>query len=167
KDLGAIHAGTGSQRLGDVDRIDLAVLGQEDAADGAFEIVMWQTLLDLANRNDIHFKPETLGHRSAALQFLEPALRQGKGYRAVLLEAGGLAGFLLQSFEQPGRIFGKLGQIARGAQLSDEPRRMPGGAASELLALEQHSVLDAKPGQMIGDRRADYAAPHNDDTGEG
>ena len=94
-------------------------------------------------------------------------MRQGKGYRAVLLEAGGLAGFLLQSFEQPGRIFGKLGQIARGAQLSDEPRRMPGGAASELLALEQHSVLDAKLGQMIGDRRADDAAPHNDDIGAG
>ena len=42
--------------------------------------------------------------------------------------------------EQAGGVFRQFGKIARGAQLPDEARRMPGGAAGELLALEHDRV---------------------------
>ncbi|MNY71813.1 hypothetical protein D3C86_2102410 [compost metagenome] len=50
------------------------------------------------------------------------------------------------------------------AQLPDEARRMPGGAAAELALLEQHDVGPAEFCQMISDRAADDAAADDDDA---
>ncbi len=97
EDLRPARAGAGGQRLRDVDRVDLAVLGQEHAADHALEIVMRHALLDLGRRDDIDGEAEILGHRGAALQFLHAAVAERDRDRAVLLEAGGLAGFLLEA----------------------------------------------------------------------
>src|SRR3546814_20723075 len=54
-----------------------------------------------------------------------------------------------------GRIFGEPGHVLRATQLADQPRRMPGRAGGQLLALEQNDVGPAELGQMIGDRTAD------------
>ena len=75
------------------------------------------------------------------------------------------------SFSRPsnrrGRIFRQFGQVARGAQLADEARRMPGGAGRQLLPLQHHDIGDAILGQVIGNRAADNAAADDDDIGAG
>ena len=115
----------------------------------------------------LHREPELPRHRGAALQFLETGIAQGDRDRAVLFEAGGLTGFGLQLLEQPRRVFGKLREIAGGAQLADKSGGMPGGARGQLLALEEHHVGDAELGEMIGERGADDAAANDHDVGSG
>ena len=72
-----------------------------------------------------------------------------------------------RAVQQLGGVFGELGHPPRRAQLADQPGRMPGRAAGELLALQQHHVGDAELGQVIGDRAADDAAADDDDIGAG
>ena len=108
-------------------------------------------------------KAERLAHRCAAQQFLEARGRRGDADRAVLAEARGLAGFGLERVVEIGSVFREFGQVARGAQLPDESRRVPRGAAGQALALEQHDVGDAELRQVIGDRTAgDSAADDHD-----
>src|SRR5204863_537277 len=98
------------------------------AACRTLEIVVRKALFDLIDRDHLDFEPEALGHRGTALQFLEPSVIERDRDRAVLLEAGCLPGLFLEPLEESGRVFGKLGQVAGGAELPDEPRRMPCGA---------------------------------------
>ena len=44
---------------------------------------------------------------------------------------------------------------------------MPGGAAGQLPAFEQHHIRDAQLGQVVGDGAADDAAADDDDVGAG
>ena len=56
------------------------------------------------------------------------------------------------------RVHHHLRQRDRRAQLADEPGRVEGRAAGELLAVEQDDVLVAQLGEVVGDRRAGDAA---------
>ena len=80
------------------------------------------------------------------------------------LKPGGLAGLGLERVVQVGRVLREFGEVARGAQLPDQSGSVPGGAAGELLALEQDDVGDADLRQVIGDRAAGDAAPDDDDV---
>ena len=126
---------------------------------------MRQAFLDLRRGDHLHVEAEILGHRGTAHQFLKSALGEGDRDRAILLEAGGLSGFLLQPFEQRGGVFGEFREVAGGAELADEARRMPGGARRQLLSLQHHHIGDAFLGQVIGHRTADNAAADDDDVG--
>ena len=150
-----------------VDRVGLPVLGQEHAADRVADLEQRVARLDLGRADHLDREAEALGHRGAALQLLEPLGVQGEADRAVLLEPGRLPGLGLERVQQLGGVFGELGHPPRRAQLPDQPGRMPGRAAGELLALEQQHVGDAEPGQMIGDRAADDAAADDDDVRAG
>ncbi len=108
-------------------------------------------------------RPKLLAIEAPRRNSSKPRLGEGDGDGAVLLEAGRLAGFFFQPAHQLGRVLGQLGHVAVGAQLADKPRRMPGGAGGELLALQQHHVGDAYLRQVIGQRTADDAAADNDD----
>ena len=52
----------------------------------------------------------------------------------------------------------------RRAERDHEPGGVPGGARGQPVALEQHDVLPAHVGQVIGDRAADDAAADDDDA---
>ena len=69
--------------------------------------------------------------------------------------------------QQLGGVFRELGHPPRGAQLPDQAGGVPGGAAGELLALQQQDIGDAELGQVIGDRAADDAAADDHDVGAG
>src|SRR6185312_7414234 len=167
EDLAPALPRPGGERLRHVDGVHLAVLRQEDTADRALEVVVRHALGDLARRDDLDLEAEALRHRRAALQLLEPPFGEGDGDRAVLLEAGRLAGLFLQPFEEARRVLGKLGEVAARPELADEAGRVPRRPRSELLAFEEHRVPDADPGEVIGDGRADDAAADDDDIGAG
>ena len=55
-----------------------------------------------------------------ALQLFQPRRVQCHRHRAVLLEAGGLAGLSLQTVVEADRIAEQLGDVGAGPQLADE-----------------------------------------------
>ena len=115
-------------------------------------------------------RPKHASHRRAALQLLEALASVGATLtEPALLEAGGLAGLGLERGEQVGGVLRQPGEVVGGAQLADQPGGVPGGAAGQLPALEQHDVGHAAQGEVVGDAAADDAAADDDDacvTGE-
>jgi hypothetical protein len=55
--------------------------------------------------------------------------------------------------------------LSEALQLPDQAGRMPGRAAGQLLAFEQHDVGPAELGQVIGHRAAGDAAADDDHAG--
>jgi hypothetical protein len=53
----------------------------------------------------------------------------------------------------------------RRAKLPDEARRVPGGAAGQLLALEKDDVFPAELDEVIGNAAADDPSPNDDYLG--
>ena len=66
---------------------------------------------------------------------------------------------------QLSRVLVDLGHAVAGAQLTDHAGGMPGGSATDESLLEQHDILPARLGQMIGHRTAHNAATDDDHTG--
>ena len=112
---------------------------------------------------DIHAKGPR--HRGGTGQFLQPLIRQRGSDRAYPFEPGRHPGFSLQRAIKFLGILRQLGHIGGGAQLSDQACRMPGGAGCQRLTLQQHHILPAQFGQVIGHRTAHHAATNNDHTG--
>jgi hypothetical protein len=150
------------ERIGDVERIDLAVRRHELAAEHVIDAQQRPALLDLGGRQVERRHAEALRRRDVATDEFEAHRRQRDRHRAVLAVAGGLAGLGLERLEQRGGVLRELGLRLRIAQLADDAGRMPGGAAGEAVALEQHGIADAVPGQVVEDRGADDAAAHDD-----
>ena len=153
------------ERAAHVDGVGLAVRGDEDPAHHVVDGDERIALLDLVGAEHVDAEVEHLGHGRAALQLLEAALMGGERDRAVLLEAGGLAGLRFEARVKLGRILGELGHPLGGAQLADEAGGVPGGAAGELAALQQHHVGDARAREMVGDGAAHHPAADDDHAG--
>ena len=153
------------QRLGDVDGVGVAIRRDVDSADQIADLKDRGHFLDLLGRDHVHRQIEHLGHRRAALQFLEAFLIGRHRDRAALAITRRLPGFRLKPAVQFAGVLGELGHVDRGAQLPDKAGGMPGGAAGQLLAFAQHDVLPADLGQVIGDRGADHPATDDDHAG--
>ena len=162
EDLGAAHARAAREGLRRVDGVGLTVLADEDAADEVAHLEQRPPLADLGRREQIDLETEGLAHRGAAMELLEPRRRLRDADRAVLLEARRLPRLGLERAVELGGVLGELRQVARGAQLADETRRVPGRTAGELLAFEQDDIGDADLRQVVGDRAAGHAAADDD-----
>ncbi len=133
KNLRAAAARALGQRLGDINRVGIAVAGNMDAADHILNIDDGGQGLNLFWADDMDRKVKDLGHGGAAFQLLK-ALSIGRHRDgAALAIASGLTGFGLQSAIELACIFGQLGHIDRWPQLSHQSSRVPGGAAGQLL----------------------------------
>ena len=144
EDPGAALFGALRQRLRRVDGIGLAVLGDEDAADQVVHLEKRPALADLTGRQDMHLEAEHAAHRNSALELLEARFRLGHGYGAILPKSGRLPGLRLERVIKVGRVLGEFGQVTGGAQLPHQAGGMPGRAAGQLPALEQHDVAYAE-----------------------
>ena len=140
-------------------------LRQIHAADHVVDVEQRPCRLISAGATRIDLEAEGPRHRGAALQLLEPLGVGGDREAAALQEAGRLAGLGLERRHR-GCVVYCASRVRFGgrAQLADEPGRVPGGAAGQPLALEQHDVAPAELGQVIGDRGADDAAADDDDA---
>ena len=161
ENTGAAALGPFGQGLCRVNRVGAAILGQEHATHQVAGVHARPELADFAGGQGLHLQPKALGHRRAAKQLFHPGGMGGHGHRASLAEAGGLPGFLLQRGVERGGVLRQSRQVVRGAQLADQPRRMPGGATGQLLAFQQHHVGAASQGQVVGDAAAHNAAADN------
>jgi hypothetical protein len=160
------HPGPLGQRHGGVDRVDPAVLGDIEAGQHVVGAGGREELLDLARGDLVNVDaavPVECGHPAVLLQ---PARFGGELDEAHLLQAGGEPGLRLQPGEQVAGVEPHLGGGLRGGPEGDhEPGRVPGGAAGEPVAFQQHHVGPAQVRQVVGDGRADDPAAHDDDAG--
>ena len=151
------------QRHGGVDRIGLAVAGDEAAAENPALVEQRIERLGLGGIDHPRLDIEDLAERDHPGDFGQSLGGARDLQRAVLLEAGVLSGLLLQRPVEDRAIAAQLGHRVGGAQLGDQPGGMPGGAAGEFAALENDDVGPAQLGEMIGDRTADDTAADDDD----
>ena len=163
EDLRAAALGALGQRLRGVDRIGAAVLRQVDTPDQVASVYTRPQAGDFGGRERLHLQAEAAGHGGAALEFLEACRVGGNRDRAGLAKTGGLAGFHFQPGIQAGGVLRQPCHVVGGAQLADQPGGMPGGAAGELLAFEQHHIGPAPQREVVG-HAATYDAPADDDN---
>ena len=163
----AAVACTLGERLGNIDGIGIAIAGDMDAAHDVIDLRDRKPLLDFLRGDDIDRQVEHLGHRGAALQFLEAFEVARHRDRPALAVTSCLARFGFKPAVKLTGVFCELGHVDRRPQLPDQAGSVPGRAAGELLAFEQDRVAPADLAKVIGDRGADNAAADDDDTGAG
>ena len=153
------------QRHGDVGRRGLAVGREESRADDVVDLHQRPQLLRLLRSQEMHLEPEGRGGGRLS-PYLGPALRvAGKPQAPVALPTGGEARLLLEPVIEFDGIAEQLGDVGARAQLSDQPRGVPGRAACQPPTLEQEHVGETHLPQVIGHRTADDAAAYDDDLG--
>ena len=62
-------------------------------------------------------------------------------------------------------MLGKFGHPPDRPELGDQPRRVPGAAAGQLVTFKEHAIGDADLRQMIRHRTTGNAAAHNHHIG--
>ncbi len=164
-DPGALQPRAPGQRHRHVDRIGAAVFPHVEAGQDVVHPRQREELADLARAEFVHVdahQPVEGGH---AAVLLEPVGIGRHFDEAAGPEAGLLPGLGRQPRVEIARVLAHLGRRLRGrAEGDDQPRRVPGGARGQPVALEQQH-LAAHVRQVIGDRAADDAAADDDDAG--
>ena len=162
-DLHAAIARALGERQRQVGRIGLAVAGQPH---GTLEIGGGHDRVEiacLAGRDDVAGHPVGLCHRGGALQLHHAVGRARHRQRAALLPAGRKPRFRFEACVQVGRVADQPRHALVVAQLTDEPRRVPGRARRQPSLLEQHDVGLAERTQVVGDRAPHDPAPDHHD----
>ena len=158
-------AGALCQCVGNVGRIALPVLRQIDRAGNVVDIEMRVLILDVGSGNLLDLNPEGSGHGRKPEDFLPSFLGQRNGNGAGALEAGCDTSLLFETVVEFLGVFRQPRHVLGLAQLGDQARSMPGGAAGQLLALQKHNVFPALFGQVIGHRAADDTTADDDSAG--
>ena len=154
--------GTLGQRHRDVDRVGPPLVGSPEAVDDVVGAHQRHQVGHLPRRQHLLGHPHRAHVRRLAAQALVGAGRRGQLEVAALAEPGGEPRLLLQPGVELGGVARHPQRILRRAAGDDLPRRVPGGARGELLALEQHHVGRTQEREVVGDRRADHAAADDD-----
>ena len=161
----AFHPRALGERRRDVGGRRLPVGRQERRADDVVDLHQRPEVLRLLRRQELHFESEGTRRRRLALHLGPPLRVAGQAQAAVALPAGRLAGLGLEPVVQGDGIAEQLGDVGRGAELPDQPRRVPGRARGQLAPLDEQHVGQPHRAEMIGDRRADDSSADNHDLG--
>ncbi len=157
-DLAAAVARAPRQRLGEVGRLDVAVLRMLDGADDPLDVAERPDVLDLAGGEELHLDPaDRRGDAGVIMVLVEPVAGAGEADVGYLAEADVEAGLLLQRLIEGDGIFVDLPNRVAEVEQRQKPGRMPCRAGGQLPALDQHAVRPALLAQMIQRRDADHA----------
>ena len=148
----------------DIGRIGLAILLDPDSPGYIADFKMRIAVLRLGGRNLLDRHAIGARHRGIAIELFLALGSQRHRYRTGGPHAGRNTGFCFQVQIKIGGIFGESRHVGGGPQLPDQSGSMPGRAAGQLLALQEHDVLPAKSGEMIGHRTARHAPTNDDNT---
>ena len=159
-------SGALGQRDGDVDGVDPAVAGDVEAGQQVVGLRPGEQVGHLPRRDLLDLQPEVPLERGDPAVLLQAGLVGGRLDEADRLEAGGLAGLLLEprvevTGVQPDRGRG----LRRRPEAGHQARGVPRGAGGEAVALEQDHVGPAGMGEVVGDGAADHAPADDDDAG--
>ena len=166
-DAGAALPGALGERERDIGRVRLPVCRQMHGGDDILDVEMGIHLLDLGRSDLVDLDAEGPGERGLAAQLLGALAGERDGEGADHLHAGRDTRLGLQRGVEIGRVFREPGHVLRGAELADQPGRMPGGAAGELLALQEDHIGPAQLGEVVGERASRDATADDDGAGMG
>ncbi len=161
-DGGAVLARRIGQQHGDVGRVDIAVGRVEEGADQPFDIDQRKAVLDIPRAPPFIGHADRVGGGGIGLELVHPVLRARHAQIADAAEADVAAPFLGQPRIEIDRVFVHLAGGVGHVEERQQPRRMPGRARCQLVALEQHRVGPARRRQMVEYRATDgTAADHH------
>ena len=161
-DLGPQGAGTLGERLGEVGRLDVAVVRMLDRAEEAVRLAQRPDLLDLRRGEHVHVDADRLGDAGIGHELVPAVRRAGKTDVGDLLEADWLARLGLQRAVKLHRVLVDLAHRVAHVEERQEAGGVPGRARGQLLALDEDDVRPALLGQVIERRHAhDAAADHH------
>ena len=150
-DVAAALARALGERVGQQARVEVAVGRQPRGAEHAVGGHEREALLRLLGGEQLERQPERLRPARLAARLL-PALGRGRQPQPAALDPAAV--------ERPvelDRVHHHPRQRHRAAQLPDEPRRVERRAGRQLRALDEHHVLPAQLGEVVGDRAAAHA----------
>ena len=164
-DAHAPHAGPAGQRRCHVDGIDRAVARQPEGAEQIADLQNRVALPSLDRRQQFALELVGLCRGRCPPELDETFGRPRHSHSPAPLEAGGQTGLGLELAVEPGRILHQPGPGLGRPQLAEEARRMPRRAGRELPLLQEDDVRPPPPGQVVGGRGPDDAAPDDHDAG--
>ena len=165
-DRDALLAGAFGERHRGVDRIDPPVALDVEPCQQIVSARQREQLGHLGGRDLVHVDPAVSVEGSDPPVLLEASFVGGQFDESDRLEPGRQPGLGLESGVEVAGVLAQLGRcFRRRAERDHQPRRVPGGAGGELVALDQHRVGPSEVSQVVGDRRADHPAPDDHDPG--
>jgi len=165
-DLHALEPRSFGQGHRAVDGVDAPVLRQIETRLDVIDLGQREELLDLIRADLLDLvaehpiegcDPAVLFHAVRIRRQLDEANR---------LEAGAQPGLLLEAPIEIARVHAHLDRGLRGGTKGGhQARRVPGGAAGQMVALQQDDVRPTQVGQMVSHRRSNNATTHDHDAG--
>ena len=117
--------------------------------------------LDLIGGKPLIGHTTGLGGGSIEHILIHPRIRLGHAQIAHHGKARVQPRLRLQRLIKLDRILMNMGGRVRHVEQGQKPRRMPSRARGQLVPLQEHHIIPTGLRQMIGDRRANRAAPDN------
>ena len=161
-DLSTARARTLRHGLGEIGRLDIAVIGVLDRAEQAIGLAERPDLLDLLRGEDVDLDADRLGNPGVVHELIPAVLGAGEADVGDLLEAHMLAGLGLEGIIELDRVLVDLAHRVGQVEQRQQACSMPGRTGGQLLPLDQDHVAPAFPGQMVERTDADHAASDDD-----
>ena len=157
-DFGTAIARTLGERLGEIGRLDIAVIGMLDRAEHAVRLAERPDFLDLRRRELVDLDADRLGDARVIHELVPAILGAGEADVGADLEADILAGLGFEALVEGDRVFVDLADRIGKVEERQEAGRMPGRARGQLMAFDQNDIAPALLGQVIERRDAHHAA---------
>mmetsp|Transcript_22828 Transcript_22828/g.38000 ORF Transcript_22828/g.38000 Transcript_22828/m.38000 type:complete len:667 (+) Transcript_22828:1126-3126(+) len=148
-------------RHGHVSGIDIAVGLVIKRALQILSADQWPLGLNLIRGHKLIRHAAGLGRRGIEHIFVHACIRLGHTQVAHHGKTGIQSGFLLKGFIKLDGIVVNVGGRIRHVEIGQQPRRMPGGARGQFIALQQHDIVPSGTRQVIRNRGANSAPAHN------
>ena len=148
-----------------IDRIRLAVLRDPQRPGDIVDPQVGSRRRDLVAFHHACIETRHLPDCGDPPELDEPVRGTGEPESAGPPVAGALAGPAFQRGEHLVRHERQTGRVHARAKRADDPGGVPRGSAGELVALDQQHVVQAEPGEVVGDAEPDDAPADDDDSG--
>ena len=158
-------AGALGQRLGELGRVDVAVMGVVEAAGEVVGLEEGITRLQIVRRADLDLHALVAAHALDALELLHARAGMGEADRAGDMVVDRVVHRLRQPAVELGGVALHVHDRPGGGEGRHVARRVPGGAGGELVALEEHAVGPASEREMVECRAAHGAAADDHHAG--
>jgi hypothetical protein len=151
------------ERLRQPGRIDVAVARRMRGPDDALRVDERKELADPLGSDDLEGNTQLVRDALAVLVLVEPVLRPGEPHAPATMQVDRLTRLGLERFVQIEAVPEQLHQVVARNHLCAETRRVPGGAAGELVLLEEQDVAPSELRQVIEEAAARHASADDDD----
>jgi hypothetical protein len=150
------------QRLGEVRRLDVAVVRVLDGTQEVLRLAERPDLLHLRGREHVHPDAQRVGDALVGHELVPAVPRPGEADVRDRLEADGLARLLFQRPVKRHRGPVELADGVAHVEQRQEAGGMPGRAGGELLPLEEDDVAPAELRELVERGDPDHAAADHD-----